>query len=69
MGVNLPGVPVRPQCAYAELRTAAGPTLNRSRPGFPARDRELVGLLAPHVAQAFAREEQPPVRPGWPSPC
>ncbi|MFB9688018.1 helix-turn-helix transcriptional regulator [Amycolatopsis plumensis] len=38
-------------------------TLNRSRPGFSARDRELVDLLAPHVAQAFAREEPPPVRP------
>ncbi|WIX91666.1 LuxR C-terminal-related transcriptional regulator [Amycolatopsis sp. DG1A-15b] len=36
---------MRPQCAYAELRTAAGPA-------FSARDRELVGLLAPHVAQA-----------------
>ena len=38
-------------------------TLNRSRPGFSARDRELVDLLAPHVAQAFAREEHLPVRP------
>ncbi|WP_410638710.1 helix-turn-helix transcriptional regulator [Amycolatopsis sp. lyj-346] len=38
-------------------------TLNRSRPGFSARDRELVDLLAPHVAQAFAREEFPPVQP------
>ncbi|HET6706803.1 helix-turn-helix transcriptional regulator [Amycolatopsis sp.] len=38
-------------------------TLNRSLPGFSARDRELVDLLAPHVAQAFAREEPPPVRP------
>ncbi|WP_410673651.1 response regulator transcription factor [Amycolatopsis sp. cmx-4-68] len=36
-------------------------TLSRSRPGFAARDRELVDLLAPHLAQAFAREEQPPV--------
>ncbi|WP_167384718.1 helix-turn-helix domain-containing protein [Amycolatopsis tolypomycina] len=37
-------------------------TLNRARPGFSARDREL-DLLAPHVGQAFAREEHPPVRP------
>jgi DNA-binding CsgD family transcriptional regulator len=38
-------------------------TLSRSRPGFSARDRELVDLLAPHLAQALAREERPPVRP------
>ena len=38
-------------------------TLSRSRPGFSARDRELVDLLAPHLAQAFAREERPAVRP------
>lgn len=38
-------------------------TLSRSRPGFTARDRELVDLLAPHLAQAFARESRPPVRP------
>jgi len=38
-------------------------TLSRSRPGFSPRDRELVDLLAPHLAQAFAREEHPPVRP------
>ncbi|MEV6875733.1 helix-turn-helix transcriptional regulator [Amycolatopsis sp. NPDC051128] len=38
-------------------------TLSRSRPGFSRRDRELADLLAPHLAQAFAREERPPVRP------
>jgi DNA-binding CsgD family transcriptional regulator len=38
-------------------------TLSRSRPGFSARDRELVDLLAPHLAQAFARESRRPVRP------
>ncbi|WP_206788191.1 hypothetical protein [Amycolatopsis sp. MtRt-6] len=36
-------------------------SFNRSRPGFSARERALVDLLAPHVAQAFAREEHPPV--------
>jgi DNA-binding CsgD family transcriptional regulator len=34
-------------------------TLSRSRPGFADRDRELVDLLAPHLA----REERRPVRP------
>ncbi|GLY37199.1 hypothetical protein Amsp01_032230 [Amycolatopsis sp. NBRC 101858] len=38
-------------------------TLSRSRPGFSARDHELVELLAPHLAQAFAREERPAIRP------
>lgn len=38
-------------------------TLSRSRPGFTARDHALVELLAPHLAQALAREERPPVGP------
>ncbi|MEV6647108.1 LuxR C-terminal-related transcriptional regulator [Amycolatopsis sp. NPDC051371] len=39
-------------------------TLSRSRPGFSALDRALVDLLAPHLAQALARAERPPLRPG-----
>ncbi|WP_410635751.1 response regulator transcription factor [Amycolatopsis sp. cmx-4-83] len=38
-------------------------TLSRSRPGFSARDHDLVELLTPHLAQAFARHERPAVRP------
>ncbi|MEU0790255.1 LuxR C-terminal-related transcriptional regulator [Amycolatopsis sp. NPDC005961] len=38
-------------------------TLSRSRPGFSSLDRALVDLLAPHLAQALAREERPPVHP------
>ncbi|MEU5261392.1 helix-turn-helix transcriptional regulator [Amycolatopsis sp. NPDC021455] len=37
-------------------------TLSRSRPGFAPRDHALVDLLAPHLAQAFAHEDRPPVR-------
>lgn len=38
-------------------------TLSRSRPGFSARDHAPVDLLVPHLGQAFAREDRPPVRP------
>ncbi len=38
-------------------------TLSRSRPGFSPRDRALVDLLAPHLAQALARAERPAVTP------
>lgn len=32
--------------------------INRSRPGFSRRDREIVDLLVPHLSQAMARRER-----------
>lgn len=44
-------------------RQALVVALNRSRPGFTRRDRELVDLLAPHLAQAAVRRKRAAARP------